>query len=270
MSSRRRAGSRLVAVVVSALLLTGTAIVGPGIAAAAGGAPTVTQVSAGAGHTCAVASGGVWCWGDDASGQLGDGTTTSRSTPAPVAGLPAGATGVSAGADHTCAVASGEAWCWGNGSLGQLGDGTTTSRSTPAVVPGLPLGVTQVAAGLGHTCAVASGEVWCWGDNRRGQLGDGTTTDRPIAGPGVRPAPGVTGSLPAPSTPVPSCRAASGAGGMAITVSSVTGPQRTARSRCRSPAWSVGPPRSPPDRPHLCRRGGGDLVLGQRFARSAR
>jgi len=75
-------------------------------------------------HSCARASSGrLWCWGANAFGQLGDGTTTSRSTPVPVLGI-ADARALGVAATHTCAVrADGHVWCWGANDTGQLGTG---------------------------------------------------------------------------------------------------------------------------------------------------
>jgi hypothetical protein len=111
---------------------------------------------------------------------LGDGTTTSSSTPVAVSGL-SNAVAITAGTFHTCAVLSdGTARCWGNNHYGQLGDGTLTTRLTPVAVSGLSNAVAIAAAGIYHTCAVLSdGTARCWGYNGDGQLGDGTTTWRP-------------------------------------------------------------------------------------------
>lgn len=154
-----------------------------------------TDVAAGTDHTCAIVAGGqVACWGQNAAGELGDGTIANRSSAVPVAGL-AEATQVTASgrrdsvfAGHTCAlVAGGAVKCWGLNSSGELGDGTTTNRPNPVSVSGLT-GATQIAAGNNFTCAlVAGGTVKCWGANAKGQLGDTTTTDSvtPVSVSGV-------------------------------------------------------------------------------------
>jgi alpha-tubulin suppressor-like RCC1 family protein len=142
----------------------------------------VLAVTAGEAHTCAVlVTNTVRCWGDNAFGQLGDGTTTSRATPTPVPGL-TGVIGISARRDHTCALrAGGSVRCWGYNVHGEVGDGTTTNRRSPTPVVGLT-GATEITTGSWHSCArftgATVGRVSCWGSNSRGQLGDGTTTDR--------------------------------------------------------------------------------------------
>ena len=162
---------------------------------AAGGVGSLTGVSSVSGgrlHTCALLSAGtVYCWGDNDNGELGDGTTTSRSLPVQVGTIP-NATAVSAGEYHSCALLTdGTAQCWGAGAFGQVGSGTTADTSSPVTVIGPGgygslSGIAAISAGgadinetndYEHTCALMSnGTVVCWGQNNYGQLGNGTTT----------------------------------------------------------------------------------------------
>ncbi|MEZ5383821.1 MAG: S-layer homology domain-containing protein [Microthrixaceae bacterium] len=138
-----------------------------------------TAVAAGGDHSCAIRQDRtVACWGSNGDGQLGNGTTTSRSSPTPVEGL-SGATAISGGEGHSCAIRQDRTVaCWGSNELGQLGDGTTTDRFTPTQVDGLT-NATAITASRDHSCALEQdGTAVCWGHNGNGQLGDGTTTDR--------------------------------------------------------------------------------------------
>lgn len=137
------------------------------------------QVAAGDYHSLALKSDGtVWAWGYNVCGQLGDGTTTSKTTPVQVFGL-TGITAIAGGGYHSLALKSdGTVWAWGDNGYGQLGDGTITQRIAPVQVYGLT-GITTIAAGNCHSLALKSnGTVWAWGWNGYGQLGDGTTTDK--------------------------------------------------------------------------------------------
>jgi alpha-tubulin suppressor-like RCC1 family protein len=138
------------------------------------------DVVAGWGHTCALTTaGGVYCWGYDKNGELGDGGNADRNTPVSVRGLERGVVALEAGDDHTCAVlADNTVRCWGFNEYGQLGDGTGENRNIPVPVAGLTNGAVAVAAGWGHTCALTpEGGVRCWGNNHYGQVGDGSEVE---------------------------------------------------------------------------------------------
>jgi len=155
----------------------------------------IIQTTAGTAFTCGLrVSGAVMCWGLNAEGQLGDGTTTRRDTPVAVSGL-TDAVQISAGDQHACAVrANGRVVCWGDNFQGQLGDGSRTDRDTPVAVMGITDAI-WVTAGGEHSCAVRSGGgVSCWGRNRDRQLGDGTGTRRstPVATMGITDAVRIT------------------------------------------------------------------------------
>jgi alpha-tubulin suppressor-like RCC1 family protein len=117
---------------------------------------------------------GLLCWGRNDTGQLGDGTTTMRKSPANVTGLGSGVSAVSAGARHTCArMQAGGAMCWGYNLYGQVGDGTTVTRPAPVNVSVLPGGLGSIQVGNYYTCALLStGGIRCWGNNDFGQLGN--------------------------------------------------------------------------------------------------
>jgi len=141
----------------------------------------VTAIAAGTGYTCVLTSAGaVKCWGYNASGQLGDNSTTNRLTPVDVVSLSSSVSAIEAGDYHVCVLTSASAVkCWGQNNNGQLGDNSTTNRLTPVNVVSLTGGITAIAAGTYHTCALTSvGGVKCWGANYYGQLGDNTTTQR--------------------------------------------------------------------------------------------
>src|SRR5437773_2413717 len=132
-------------------------------------------------HSCALLGDGtVQCWGRNAEGQLGDGSSIGTRAPTRVIGI-TGALAVSGGFQHTCALLSdGTVQCWGRNAEGQLGDGTTTSSSTPVRVGGVT-GAVAVSAGILHTCALlANGTVKCWGavGNGFGQRGDRRRLER--------------------------------------------------------------------------------------------
>ena len=143
--------------------------------------PGAITISAGLNHSCLVtSSGGVKCWGENVSGQLGIDSKDPKIIPTDVIGLNSGATAVAAGWSHTCALMdNGSVKCWGNNYSGQLGTGDTAQSLTPVDVIGLTSPVVSISAGWNYTCAATSdGGAVCWGANGYGKLGDGTTGDR--------------------------------------------------------------------------------------------
>ncbi|MDA8680859.1 hypothetical protein N9M45_04645, partial [Euryarchaeota archaeon] len=147
---------------------------------------TAVAISAGEQHTCVILNNGtVSCWGTNTYGQLGDGTSLTRSTPTPTSSLGSGseAVAITSGSYHVCTILdNGTVSCWGRNNHGQLGDGTTTDRNTPTQTSSLGNGRTAVAISAGyyhHACALLDDNtVTCWGDNTDGRLGDGTQVDR--------------------------------------------------------------------------------------------
>ena len=126
-------------------------------------------------------------WGNNAEGEVGDGTTTDRYTPVPVQGID-NVIWVSAGWTHVVAIKSdGTVWTWGENcwsgawpGCGMLGDGTTVDHYTPEQVPGLS-GAIQAFGGDAHTAVLLSdGTVWTFGANGAGQLGIGSITTQSL------------------------------------------------------------------------------------------
>ncbi|MFN0247342.1 MAG: RCC1 domain-containing protein [Kofleriaceae bacterium] len=135
---------------------------------------TITQLVAGIAHVCArLNDDSVYCWGDNAVGQLGDGTDQNRFTPTRVTIPPT--TRLAAGDGHTCALGQDQSVrCWGANNAGQVGDSTTTDRGLPVAVA---TGVAELVTGARHTCIRIGGDVSCWGSNRDGEIGDGSNAE---------------------------------------------------------------------------------------------
>lgn len=156
------------------------------------GGQRFTSLALGDIHACGLtAAGEAYCWGDNSSGELGDGTETDRSTPVAVTGG-LRFVSLSAGSRHTCGLTSdGTAYCWGFSGGGALGLGAFTgpdfcqnpdpfgrpfpcSTAPERVTGGLTFAT--IATGGDHTCAVTpEGVAYCWGFNAWGQLGNAST-----------------------------------------------------------------------------------------------
>ena len=121
-----------------------------------------------------------YAWGYNSSGQLGDSTTVSKSSPVSVVGGFTDWTQLNISSSHSVGIrANRTAWAWGAGAAGRLGDNTTVNKSSPVSVVGGFTDWTQLSSKTAHTLGVRSnGSAWAWGLNSNGQLGDGTVTDR--------------------------------------------------------------------------------------------
>jgi alpha-tubulin suppressor-like RCC1 family protein len=134
-------------------------------------------------HVCAIFEGRAYCWGSNASAQIGIADVAARG---PVAvpidqELDAIATGGSA----SCALArDGTVLCWGANQLGQLGDGTTEARAAPAPAV-LPGPAASIALGQDHACAILASDrsLWCWGSNVESNLGLGPDSPAQVETP---------------------------------------------------------------------------------------
>ena len=168
--------------------------------------PTVTSIAAGSAHACAVrADGSILCWGDDSSGQIGDGDEFGDGigdddviSPVLVDGfgpLQIRASSVSCGRSHSCALLSdGRVMCWGADGAGQLGDGDAGDDGvgdpisfSPVLVEGLSSRVLALSSGIDYNCALLdTGNVECWGWGQSGQMGDGVSTHQTVFRPESR------------------------------------------------------------------------------------
>jgi uncharacterized repeat protein (TIGR02543 family) len=155
---------------------------------------TIDNVTAGGDYSHAVTTTGrVYSWGYNNVGQLGDGTTTNRSTPTLISftGLGSAETirNIHIGSLHSVAVTTaGRVYAWGWNLFGQLGDDTTTDKSSPTLISftGLEDGetISDAFAGSAHSLAVTtSNRLYAWGYNPFGQHGDKTTISKIIPTP---------------------------------------------------------------------------------------
>ena len=148
----------------------------------------VTLVTGARTHALFDSNGLLYACGSGDAGELGNGSTTSTSTPTPVIGFPSGTkiTALTSSWEGSGALlANGDYYDWGYNAAGQLGMGTTANSATPAKVdlPGPIVHVSQGGSGPNNGQTVAllkNGSVWTWGNNDRGQLGIGSRTNSDI------------------------------------------------------------------------------------------
>ena len=123
---------------------------------------------------------GLWLWGHNNYGQLGDASITHKSSPIQTVSGGTNWKSVSGGGYHTAAIKTdGTLWLWGYNNSGQLGNNTNTNKSSPVQTVSGGTNWKSVASGYYHTAAIKTdGTLWTWGSNGYGQLGDNTTTSR--------------------------------------------------------------------------------------------
>ncbi len=142
------------------------------------------KIVAGSNFSMAIdASGNLWAWGDNSSGQLGNGRITNELSPIQVkVGTKFKCIAASAGyggslPSHALAIdEAGSLWAWGDNGYGQIGNGTTTDQPTPVKIKSGTY-FKAVAASWSHSLAIdVSGNLWAWGNNMNGQVGSGSTS----------------------------------------------------------------------------------------------
>ena len=144
---------------------------------------TVAIVAADGRGTCFRDEAGLYCWGNNRNGQLGNGSMEPHAVPTRVHGS-LDPDRLAVGYSFTCAIERGSLWCWGINQWGNLGMGELQDPETGAggydclTTPGQvgsEMSWQRVDMGLLHTCGIASGALFCWGYNRQGQLGQGNS-----------------------------------------------------------------------------------------------
>ena len=176
----------VVALTATALSFTAASVSADGGDTYAANAEYAAKLTVGREHTCLIADGDVYCWGNNSYGQLGQNATSvlTANFPAKVSGI-SNAIAVSAGSEHTCAVVTGgNVYCWGRDNYAN-GSSSGGLQYTPQLISGVS-NATAVASGDTHTCALLSDTtVKCWGQNSGYQLGNAsgsTTTPTAVSG----------------------------------------------------------------------------------------
>ena len=157
-----------------------------------GGFTDWSQVAAGFRSSFGLRTNGtIWSWGYNGAGNLGDGTTVTKSSPVSVIGgftdwCQVAASGTSNSVCHWALAVrqNGTAWAWGYNSCGQLGNNSTASRSSPVSVVGGFTDWCQVSAGAQHSMGLRqTGQLYAWGNGSNGRLGNNSTATQlqPVA-----------------------------------------------------------------------------------------
>jgi hypothetical protein len=139
------------------------------------------SITAGNFHNAAIKTDGtLWTWGFGTSGQNGDNTNITRSSPVQTISGGTNWRSVSVGGRHTVSIKTdGTLWTWGFGTSGQLGNNVATNRSSPVQTISGGANWKSVSAGGCHTAAIKTdGSLWLWGQGDFGGLGNSLTTNQ--------------------------------------------------------------------------------------------
>ena len=128
--------------------------------------------------------GTLWVWGTGGTGQLGQGNTTSYSSPVQVGGLTTWAS-IGPGSETDAANSmwsmaiktDGTLWAWGKNANGQLGNGNTTNYSSPIQIGALTTWIQVLGGRKSSYARKTDGTIWAWGNGGDGQLGTGSTAN---------------------------------------------------------------------------------------------
>ncbi len=154
--------------------------VGGGGGCSAASRPVPSYAAQSNGTACAVASGDLYCWGQNGDGEAGLGNTSQYTTPQQVGSL-MNWTAISQGDANydpsACGIAGGNLYCWGHNQYGEAGLGNTTQYTTPQQVTSPSTTWSAVSVGGYDACGITTaGNLYCWGQNASGEDGVGNTT----------------------------------------------------------------------------------------------
>jgi len=147
----------------------------------AAGGTNWQQLSCGYGHNGAIKTDGtLWMWGVGGNGNLGDNTTTAKSSPVQTVTGGTNWNQIACGASFTGAIKNdGTLWMWGFNAFGMLGNNSVAQISSPVQTAAGGTNWKQLSCGNRLTAAIKQdGTLWCWGYNAEGQLGDNTVVDK--------------------------------------------------------------------------------------------
>lgn len=149
----------------------------------------VTKIAVGLDVACAIKGGGLYCWGYNGYGSIGDGTKDDRYIPTAVQNMGTGVTSVDisslekwwdgakySGSYNVCAIKNSAAYCWGGNPNGEVAEDLEQKSVPTAIVwpeGQVNTGVTAIGLGMDHVCAIKDNSVYCWGNNDYGQIGVG-------------------------------------------------------------------------------------------------